>query len=303
MRKIVLIAAALLSAASAFAAADKITINSIEDLKKCGEQHHWDTSVCFEPYQKFVDKNPGKALEAAKVGRTVFVNWAVLPTFDKVYAKSKDAAICKDRDFQLSLVNALGQPPRHDAYKIAQKYLKNECAPYLVDIAAKELDSYTSSSAIENYCPLLKAHGKNHTACEPKAAEPAPEKEVLPALEKSKIELGRIKAYRGPEGTKVFIGEIKGESDAYLVKFHGIKGPWDGKTILHKARQLRDGSMDYWTEHNGKTWNSIAVRNCSGGYCQMTMYAPELGNSNGLSISYDGKETEKVTPRDLMDAF
>jgi len=303
MRKSVLIAAALLSATSAFAKADKIVINSIEDLKKCGEQYRWDTSVCFEPYQKFVDKNPGKALEAAKAGRTVFVNWAVFPTFDKVYAKSKDVAICKDKDFQLSLVNALGQPPRNDAYKLAQKYLKNECASYLVDIAAKELDSYAGSLAIENFCPLLKTHGKSHQACEPKPAEPEPEKEVLPALDKSKIELGRIKAYRGPEGVRVFIGEIKGEKDVYLVKFHGIKGPWDDKTVLHKARQLGRGNMDYWTEHNGQTWNSIAVRDCSGGYCGMTMYAPELGHSNGLSISYDEKESEKVTPRDLMDAF
>jgi hypothetical protein len=305
MKKSALIALALLSAASAFAAVDKITINSIEDIKKCGEQNRWDTGVCFEAYQKFVDKNPAKALEAAKAGKTVFVHWAVFPTFDKVYARTKDVAICQDKDFQLSWANALGQPPRHDAYKLAEKYLKNQCAPYLVEVAMKELDSYAGSSAIENFCPLLKANGKAHKACEPQAAEdkPVSEKEVLPALEKSKIALERIKTYRGPEGVKVSIAQIKGEKDAYLIKFQGIKGPWDNKTLVHKARPLNNGEMDYWTEYGGKTWNSIAVRDCRGGYCQTTMFAPELGSSNGFSIHYSATESEKAVAQDLMATF
>jgi hypothetical protein len=303
MIKKILITAALLSAMSAVTAADKITINSIEDLKKCKEQYSWDTSVCFDAYQKFVNKNPGQALEAAKAGRTVFADWVVLPIFDKIYARSKDSAICKDRDFQLSLVSALGQPPRNEVYKVAEKFLKNECAPYLVEIAMKELDSSAGASEIKNFCPLLKANGKNHPACELKPEAVRSESEVLPVIEKSKIKLGRVKAYRGPEGAMVFIAHIKEGNDAYLVKFHGIKGPWDNKTILHRARQLKDGSIDYWTEHNGKTWNSIIVRDCIDGYCQVTMFAPELGNPNGLAISYDKKKSERATPPDLMDTF
>ena len=298
MKKSVLIAAVLLSAASAFATAGEVTIKSVEDIKKCTTD--WDKDACFDAYQKFVDKNPGKALEAAKAGRGVFADWAVLPTFDKVFTQSKDVAICKDRDFQLSLVNALGQPPRLDVYKTAEKYLKNECAPYLVDIAIKELDSYAGSSETRNFCPLLKANGKNHQACEPKPAEAEPAPEVLPTVEKSKIKLDGIKAYRGPEGSMVFIGQIKGENDAYLIKFSGIKGPWNNKTILHKARQLNKGSMDYWTEYKGKDWVSVTVRDCYAGYCGMRMYAPELGNSDGLFMSY---VAEKAKPQDLISTF
>lgn len=302
--KVILFAVALL--VSTVTTAEEIVFKTVDDIKKCGQKNSWDTGVCFEAFEKFVDKNPKQALAAAKIGRTVFAQWAVLPTFDKAYTKTKDVGICKDNDFQLSLFNALGQSETSDAYKLAQKFLKGECGPHLVEMATKELDSYAGSAVIENLCPLLKANGKTHTNCEPKpvAKEPEPVKETLPKLDKSKIKLGQVKAYRGPEGVQVVVAEVQGEKGAFLVRFSGIKGPWNNKTLIHKTNQVNsNGSMDYWTEHKGESWNSIVIRNCYSGYCQTELYAPETGFSGGIAISYDEKESKKIKSKDLISTL
>jgi hypothetical protein len=300
-------AIALLFASFTATAAEKIEIKSAQDIRKCEDSYRWDAADCFAAYEKFVDKNPGKAFEAAKVGGRVFARWSMLPTFDKVYQRTKNIAVCQDEDFQLSLMNALwGLPSFHDVRKMAEKYLKNACAPHLVNAVIKELDDTPETTATENFCALLKSQGKNHSACEPKpvTVAPEPEKETLPQIAKSSLKLEQIKAYRGPEGIKVFIAEIREQKDVYLVKFQGIKGPWNNRTILHKARRMdRNGNMDYWTEHDGAIWNSVLVRHCSGGYCQRQIYAPEQGYSDGISISYDEKESEKASAQDLVATF
>lgn len=158
----------LLAQFSAHALSKEIKINSIDDLKKCGQTYSRDTGACFPAFEKFVAKNPSKVLEAAKIGRTIFVQWAVLPTFEKAYNKSKSIEICKDTDFQLSLFNSLGQPPESESYKIALKFLKGVCGPHLIEMAMKELDVYNGPAVLENLCPLIKANGKTHKTCEPK---------------------------------------------------------------------------------------------------------------------------------------
>lgn len=196
----------------------------------------------------------------------------------------------------------MGLPPFHDVYKTAEKYLNNECAPHLTDSAIRVLDAGSVSTGIP--CAFLKVNGKKHVACEPEPATATPEKETLPQIEKKSIQLEQINAYHGPEGVRVFIAAIKNQKDAYLVKFQGIKGPWNNKTILHKAGSPdRDGSMNYWTEYDGAYWNSVLVRNCSGGYCQTKIYAPEQGHSDGVVVSYDDKESNKAKAQDLIATF
>lgn len=304
--RIFLISLALFVSFFSMAKENKIKINSLEELKKCGETYSYDTGLCFDAFEKFVAKNPNKALEAAKLGRSIFVQWAVLPTFEKAYKKNKNLEICKDHDFQLSLFNSLGQPIDNDSFKIAIKFIKGACGPYLVEMAMKELDTYAGSVVIENLCPLLKANGKDHKTCEVKAiAEKVEEKiEKLPNLDRSKIKLGLIKAYKGPELSQLVIAEVIGEKNIYLIKFSNIKGPWNEKSILHKMNGLdNNGNADYWTEFNGSTWNSVAVRNCYNGYCQFNVFAPETGFQNGIGMRFDEALTKAINTNDILSSF
>lgn len=295
---------ALVLSTASVAMAEEIKINSLEDLKNCGQKNSWDTGLCFAPFEKFVAKNPNQALEAAKVGRTIFAQWVVLPIFEKAYNKSKNVEICKDKDFQLSLFNSLGQPKDNGSFKIAQTFLKGACGPHLVEMASKELSSYAGPVEIENLCPLLKTNGKTHPACEAKVTteeKKESEKESLPVLDKSQIKLGAIKVYTGPELAQVTLAEVAGQTDIYLVKFSNIKGPWNNKTMIHKSQKVNtNGSMDYWTENQGARWNSIAVRNCYNGYCQMNIYAPESGHSNGIAVAFNEAESKKTQAKDII---
>lgn len=288
--------------------AEEIKINSIDDLKNCAQKNSYDTGVCFNAFEKFVNKNPNQALEAAKIGRTMFAQWAVLPMFEKAYSKSKNVEICKDKDFQLSLFNALGQPKDNPSFKIAQNFLKSPCAPHLVEMATKELTSYAGPTEIENLCPLLKTNGKTHSACETKMTKETTnneaQEETLPTLDKSKIKLGLIKVYTGPEMSRVTMAEVTGQENVYLLKFSNIKGPWNNKTIIHKSHKVNNhGSMDYWTQHNGSRWNSLAFRNCYGGHCMVTAFAPEIGTNQGLLVSLNEQESTKVKAQDIISTL
>ena len=286
--------------------ASKIKINSMTDLEKCEKDHSYDTGTCFEPFEKFIRKNPKTMFANAKKARRVFASWVMLPYFEMPISKSKDAKLCSDEDFQTSLFNATGQSSDSKAYKMAKSLINGKCGPALVGGMLKELDSYSGSDFVALVCPAVLKAGKTHKNCEAKpvvAEEKPTSPETLPKIEKNKIKLSEAKVYSGPESARLSIAGIEGQTDMYLIKFDGIKGPWKGKAMLHKSRSTgNNGEADYWTENEGKQWVSVSVRDCYNGYCQYKVYAPQ-GPSNSLNFGYDKVASKNVKLNEILNSF
>ena len=93
------------------------------------------------------------------------------------------------------------------------------------------------------------------------------------------------------------------EKDLYLVKFEGIDGPWNKKTILHKAERVNStGGLDYWANYGEQQWRSILADQCFGGYCRYNVFVPE-GSKNGFTINYQQKDSAKYKSNNLFKAW
>lgn len=285
--------------------ANEAKFKTLADLDTCEKMNSYDTSVCLEPLKKFINENPSRTLEAARKGRRVFKSWVVLPFFDQALTKSKDLSICQDPDFQTSLFSALAQPPTNDTFKIAKKLTEGDCASKITEPLLKEVNGSTPDSYLsEVACPILKKAGKKSVNCEPKpkAAEVQASSETLPMVEKKSLKIGETKIYVGPEGSKVTIGSVKDQENAFLIKFDGFKSAWNNKALLHKAKPAgRNGEMDYWTEYEGSKWVSVTLRSCYSGSCKTEVHVPG-GPRDGVAVFYDENKSKNEKP-DLVQSF
>ena len=288
---------------------DQFNINSIEDLEDCGRKYTYDTGKCMAPLKKYVESNPDMALKVAQKGHRYFTEYALLPFYVKAYFATKDIEICKDDDFQTSFINSLGQSQNDESYQAAQKIIATDCAAELVEPIMKELKSSNGADFIATVCPVVKKYGKDHKNCEPKVEKivEKPKVEQLPVLNKKKTKVEAVKVYLGPEGTRVIMGKIVSskpeEKDLYLVKFEEIDGPWNNKTILHKAVRVNStGGLDYWTNYGEQQWRSILADQCFGGYCRYNVFVPE-GSQNGFIINYHQKISAKYKSANLLKTW
>jgi hypothetical protein len=284
-------------------------INSLEDLEDCGNKYTYDTSKCLAPLKKYVESNPEMALTVAKKGHRYFTENVLLPFYAKAYFKSKDGSICKDKDFQVAFLNSLGQMPSDESYQAAEKLAASDCSAELIGPLMNELNSSTGTAFLAVACPVIKKHGKDHKNCLPKVEKVVEKAKVeqLPNLNKKKTKVTNIKIYQGPEGIKLIMGKVDSsnpeEKDLYLVKFEGIDGPWNNKTILHKAVRVNStGGLDYWTNYGEEQWRSILAAQCYGGYCQYNVYVPE-GSNNGFIINYNQRESSKYKVKNLLKTW
>ncbi len=135
-------------------------------------------------------------------------------------------------------------------------------------------------------------------------AEVKKEVEKLPKLDKRNMKLSSAKVYSGPEGAKVVIGVLEGQTDLFLIYFNGFRGPWNNKTLLHKVEIAgNNGEVDYWTEYGNDQWNSVITKTCYSGYCQLAVYLPESGFSDGIEIYYNEKESKEYRAQDILKYF
>lgn len=283
----------------------EMKFKTLDDLDKCEAKHSYDTGVCFEPTSKYVKAHPKQAFEVAKKARRVFASWVSLEWFDIALTKNKNKKVCDEHEFHLSFLNAFGQSPDGKPFKLAQKLLAGECQKSLVPIVLKDLDTSAGSTYTEAVCPTIKKAGLTHVNCEPKketVATPVVE-ETLPKVEKNKIELSStVKVFKGPEGSRFSMVKVNGDQNLFLIKFEGVDSPWSGKSLLHKETNSgTDGTADYWTEVDGKRWNTIVKRNCYQGYCNYEGYLP--GHKGALVFSYDETNSKTAKSSDVLSSF
>ena len=257
-----------------------------------------DRRGCLARLKDFVKKNPKQDLAAARFVRRNLISHNALPFYEPL-APKYGKALCGDEDFALAVVSGLALPADYDDAAIARRLFGDVCRNELEAKVLEEMATVAGRSFLkDNACPILGKAGKSPVACqiaaESKPAPAAPEK--LPVVDKKSLKPGIAKAYRGREGETVVIIPVSG-TDLFLLKFDGVYGPWNGKTILHQRVDLGHGKADFWTIQNGSRWNSIAQRNV------MSAYVPEYKPGNGFVIEFSDKATEAVDSQALFDAW
>jgi hypothetical protein len=274
-------------------AQDRMVFKSLADLDKCAANNSYDTGYCMEALQKYAKTHPEELFAIGKRARLQFKHWAALQFFEPALGASPAAEKCADEDVSLAIVSGLSQPASNPPNGIARRLLSGKCFASVRAAVEKELVSANGAGYLpEHACPIFAKKGIKISACEPKkevSAQPIVE-EKLPVVNIATAKVGIIKVYSGSEGERVTMADVLGTSGAYLVRIDGVRSPVNGKTMLHKEQSSGNG-FDYWTEIDGKRWNTIVVR--GGNYKNYTVYIP--GTRNEISMSYNEAESKTAS--------
>jgi hypothetical protein len=274
-------------------AQDRMVFKSLADLDRCAANNSYDTGYCLEALQKYAKTHPKELFAIGKRARLQFKHWAALQFFEPALGASPAAEKCADEDVSLAIVSGLSQPAENPPNGIARRLLSGKCFASVRTAVEKEIVSSNGEGYLPQHaCPIFAKKGMKLSACEPKKAvsgKPVIE-EKLPVVDIATAKVGIIKVYSGSEGERVTMADIPGISGAYLVRIDGIRSPINGKTLVHKEQPSGNG-FDYWTEIDGKRWNTIVVRGDS--YKNYTVYVP--GTRNEIGMSYNEAESKTAS--------
>jgi hypothetical protein len=278
------------------AAKDELKLRSVADFTKCADQYDDGAGICLEALERFVKTQPAQAFAAGKAVRAKINHAAAIPYFATALAKKATKAQCSDPDLHMALVAALAMPPTGAVSISARDIVFDKCwndtqAPVLAALGR----AGTGSFFADNLCPELSERNLANPACESKPLSPhaaAGEAKWKPLDDKA-IQLdGAAKAYRGPQGETVVLVKVKND-DAYLLKFDGVPGDWNGRVVVHREARAGSGS-DYFTDVSGARWVSIVVRDGA------TELYPH-GGRGPIQVRYDESASRSASPRALLD--
>jgi hypothetical protein len=285
-----------LLAAVGHAAKDELKLRSVADFTKCADQYDDGSGVCLEALERFVKAQPAQAFAAGKAVRAKINHAAAIPYFSRALARKATKAQCSDPDLHMALVAGLAMPATNEEAISAREIVFDKCwnetqAPVLAALGRAGSGSFVA----DNLCPKLRERNLANPACETKPPSPhaaAGEAKWKPLDDKA-IQLdGAAKAYRGPEGETVVLVKVKND-DAYLLKFDGVPGDWNGRVVVHREARAGSGS-DYFTDVSGARWVSIVVRDGA------TELYPH-GGRGPIPVRYDESASRSASPRALLD--
>jgi hypothetical protein len=266
-------------------AKDPMVFKSLADLDKCAANNSYDTGVCLAALQKYAKSHPKESFAIGKRARLQFKHWVALQFFEPGLGASPTAAQCADEDVSLAVVSGLSMPSDAAPNGIARRLLGGKCFSSIRVMVAKEIASANGEGYLPQYaCPIFAKKGVKLSGCEPKkqvSAAPIVE-EKLPMVDIQTAKVGIIKVYSGSDGEQIAIADVVGTPGAYLVRLDGVRSPMNGKTIVHKEQQSGD-RLNYWTEIDGKRWNTIVVR--GGSYKNYTVYVPGVRDAIGMNYN------------------
>jgi len=284
-------------------AADKPHFKSPADFAKCVDGYEAAAETCLEALSVLVRDNPAQAFAAGKAVRAKLTHAAAIPYFAKALAKpdkktdkKSDHDRCADPDVAMALVSGLNLPAKGgstvaEALAILDKCWAEAQAPILKELSASGPSGYLA----ENVCPKLLERKVANPSCSPKPAAAAPVEPKWKDLDPSSLAVeGPAKIFRGNEGKRVDLVKLKSD-DAYLIKFEGFRGPWNGRVVLHRETPASSG-YDYFTSVNGSRRVSVVVRDGS------TEIYPE-GDKGPFPVSYDDAASKAASPQAILEQF
>jgi hypothetical protein len=275
-------------------AANTPAIKNLDDIDRCAKTYQWDAQTCLDATHAYAKKNPKQQFEIAQRVRLNFVHWAALPFFDAALGKAPNSAQCADADVSLAVLSGLNLPPDHAQKAVAERLFSGACFATLRPAAEKELQSSGPTSYEgQSICSILKAKGMPHAACEVKPqATPTAEPAQLPTVDLAKAQYSLIKVFRGNEGARMTMAEVQGAANVYVLRFDGIRGEWNGKTIVHQLDGSPTQSNKLWTLYNNKRWTTLVTQGT-----QRTAYVPNA--LDGMTFWYSEEDSKKASADQL----
>jgi hypothetical protein len=275
----------------------ELKFKSVDDFTRCADEMEGDPEVCLEALDRLVKAQPGQAFAAGKAVRARMNHAAALPFFERALEKRADKVRCADPDLKMALIAGLSLPPENAAAVSAREILFNKCwsdaqGPVLQTLSQSGAGGYFA----ENVCPKLAERKVANAACEKKSnsSPPASEPKWKDVDVRTVQADGPAKVYRGTEGRSVTIAKLRND-DAYLVKFDGFRGEWNGRVVLHREAPAGTG-YDYFTQVAGAKWVSIVSRDGA------TQVYPH-GDKGPFSVGYDESASKAASPQSLVDQF
>ncbi|HVY37108.1 MAG TPA: hypothetical protein VHM31_04215 [Polyangia bacterium] len=256
-----------------------------------------DPEVCLQALDRLVKAQPGQAFAAGKAVRAKMNHAAALPFFAKALENKADKGRCTDPDLKMALVAGLSLPPENAAAATARQILFDKCwsdaqGPVLQALSQSGAGGYVA----ENVCPKLAERNVASAACGKKSnsSPPAAEPRWKDVDARTVQADGPAKVYRGAEGRSVTLAKLRND-DAYLIRFDGFRGDWNGRVILHREAPAGSG-YDYFTQVAGARWVSIVSRDGA------TQVYPH-GDNGPFSVGYDESASKATSPQTLVDQF
>jgi hypothetical protein len=301
-RFVVLLLLGVLPVGLAARPADKPRFRAAADFTKCIDRYEAAPEVCLEALAVLVKANPAQAFAAGKAVRAKLTHSAAVPFFAKAFAKADKAAPdhvrCADADVAMALVSGLELPAKGgttvaDALAILfERCWAETQAPVLKALS----DAGPSGYLAENLCPRLLERKVTNPSCDrkPSAAVTPVEPKWKDIDPKIMAVDGAAKVLRGAEGRTVALVKLKSD-DAYLVRFDGFRGAWNGRVLLHRETPVNSG-YDYFTPVNGSRWVSVVVRD------GVTEVYPS-GDKGPFTVSYDDASSKTASAQAILDQF
>ena len=273
--------------ASLAAQAQQAVFKTLDDLDRCAAANQYDTGYCLPALEAYAKKNPKQNFQIGQRARLQFTSWVALRFFEPGLGKKPTPAQCGDPQLSLAVISGLALPPDYPGYTSAKRIFTGPCFASLQASAEKEVNEANGAGySFTNICPILAERKVILPSCTPKAPEPvAPMvEERLPTIDVATAAKGLVKIYAGPEGEKITISELAKHPGYVAIRFDGIRGAYNTKTLLH--RELIQGDrVEFWTEIDGKRWTSINGRKQSG-YAD---YEARMPGQSDIAIRYSGK--------------
>lgn len=255
----------VLSAALA-AQAQQPAFKTLDDFDRCAGENRYDTGYCLPALEAFAKKNPKQNFAIGQRARLQFTSWVALRFFEPGLGTKPTPAQCADPQLGLAVISGLALPGDYPGFASAKRIFTGACFASLKAGAEKEVNEANGVGYIfDNVCPILAERKVALPSCTPKPPEPTPAvvEEKLPTIDINTASKGLVKVYAGPEGEKVTISELAQHPGYVAIRFDGIRGTHNGKTLLH--REVISGDrVEFWTEIDGKRWTSVNGRKQSG---------------------------------------
>jgi hypothetical protein len=274
-----------------FAHAQSIpNFKTLEDFSRCNRDSY-NADFCLDGLKKFAERNPKQRWAAGKQARLSYTHWVALSFFEPALGKAPAKALCEDADLSMAVVSGLALPPDYPGFTSAKNIYAGACAGALKPAVDKALMAESAGYLYQNVCAVYQAAGNAPAHCTPKpepVAVPVVD-EKLPQLVLATSAIGLIKVYGGPEGERVTIAEISNKPGYVWIRLDGIRGAYNGKTLLHKEVISAD-RVEFWTEINGKRWTTVQGRRGANG-SDLNAFLPGLTSGNEISLAFDSAKS------------
>jgi hypothetical protein len=244
---------------------NSVKVMSVADFEKCNAEI--DSEACLDALKAFVQAHPRDAFEAGKKVRLNFNHWVALPFFNQAFAKPPAPEQCNDEDVWMAVSSGLSQPTSNPNLAVAAKIGGDLCWAQLQGKLAGDLKE-GGVYYREHTCSLLKKKGIERVECQPvKTAETASVKSSsnLSKLQadwtKLKLDQESATMLRGQGDEQVLMVQAGPKQESlYLVKFKGIQGPWNNKTLLTMETPGGGSGRNYVAAVDSKEWVALTVR-------------------------------------------